>query len=207
MQQQQPKQQQPRQNQQQERPKPDPNLVRLHDSRHYAKHTRIALAAAFAVFAVLIGAIVLWLVLTRGSAIVADRFIELITHNKIDRAYVESSSIELREQMSLEQFTDLATKLHLASVKSVSWTVQHKDAARQDLQGQIVLTDGTSETLAISFIAEFDDWKVLSFGPAAPGLASWPAIGHSFIAGTALLLGADPLARPGSSPRIRKLQS
>ena len=159
--------QQPQQ-QQQERPKPDAALQRLHDSRHYAKHTRIALAAAFAIFAVLIGGIVLWLVLTRGSAIVADRFIELITHNKIDRAYVESSSIELREQMSLDQFTNLVTKLRLGSVKSAVWAVQHKDAERQDLQGQITLTDGSSETLAISFIAEFDDWKVLSFGPAAP---------------------------------------
>ncbi len=167
-QQQQPQQRQPQQ-QRQERPKPpDPALQRLHDSHHYAKHTRIALAAAFSVFAVLIGGIVLWLVLTRGSAIVADRFIELITHNKIDRAYVESSAIELREQMSLDQFTNLVTKLRLTSVKSATWTVRHKDAARQDLQGQIVLTDGSSETLAISFIEEFDDWKVLSFGPAAP---------------------------------------
>ena len=160
-------QQQPRP-QQQERPKPDLNLQRLHDSRHYVKHTRIALAAAFGIFAVLIGAIVLWLALTRGSAIVGDRFIELITHNQIDRAYVESSAIELRERMSLDQFTDLVIKLRLPSVKSASWTVRHKDAEHQDLQGQIVLTDGTSETLAISFIDEFDDWKVLSFGPAAP---------------------------------------
>jgi hypothetical protein len=161
-------QQQPRaQQQQQDRPKPDPNVQRLHDSRHYVKHTRIALAAAFGIFAVLIGAIVLWLMLTRGPAIVADRFIDLITQNKIDRAYVESSAIELREQMSQDQFTALVTKLRLTAVKSVSWTVRHKDAERQDLQGQIVLTDGTSETLAISFIPEFDDWKVLSFGPAA----------------------------------------
>jgi hypothetical protein len=161
-------QQQPQQ-QQQQRLKPDENLLRLHDSRHYVKHTRIALAAAFSIFAVLIGAILLWLMLTRGSAIVADRFIELINHNKIDRAYVEASAIELREQMSLDQFTDLVTKLRLTSVKSATWTVRHKDAERQDLQGQIVMLDGTSETLAISFIAEFDDWKVLSFGPAAPG--------------------------------------
>lgn len=160
--------QQQQQQQQQQRPKPDPNVVRLHDSRHYVKHTRIALAAVFGIFAALIGAIVLWLVLTRGSAIVADRFVELITHNKIDRAYVESSAIELRERMSLEQFTDLVTKLRLTSVKSVSWTVRHKDAERQDLQGQIMLTDGTSETLAISFIDEFDDWKVLNLGLAAP---------------------------------------
>jgi len=125
-------QQQQQQQQQQQRPKPDPNVVRLHDSRHYVKHTRIALAAAFSIFAVLIGA------------------------------------IELRERMSLDQFTDLVIKLRLPSVKSASWTVRHKDAEHQDLLGQIVLTDGTSETLAISFIDEFDDWKVLSFGPAAP---------------------------------------
>ena len=148
--------------------KPDANLLRLHDSRHYARHTRIALAAAFSIFVALIGGILLWLYLTRGAGIVGDRFIELITHNKIDRAYVESSSIELREQMSLDQFTNLVTKLRLASVKSAIWTVRHKDEEHQDLQGQIVLTDGSSETLAISFIAEFDDWKVLSFGPAAP---------------------------------------
>ncbi len=162
-------QQQPPQQQGQQRAKPDANLQRLHDSLHYAKHTRIALAVAFAIFAVLVGAIVLWLMLTRGSVIVADRFIELITHNKIDRAYVEASAIELREQMSMDQFTDLVTKLRLASVKSATWTVRHKDAERQDLQGQIVMIDGTSETLFFSFIAEFDDWKVLNFGPAAPG--------------------------------------
>ena len=154
------------QQQQQGRPKPDPNLVRLHDSRHYARHTRIALAAAFSIFAVLIGGILLWLYLTRGAGVVGDRFIELITHNKIDRAYVESSSIELRQRMTLDQFTDLIARLKLTSARSASWTVLHQDADHQELTGKILLNDGSTEMLNVTFIDEFDDWKVESFAPA-----------------------------------------
>jgi hypothetical protein len=156
-----------RQQQQQQRlAKPDANLLRLHDSRHYARHTRIALAAAFSIFVVLIGGILLWLYLTRGAGIVGDRFIELITHNKIDRAYVESSSIELRQRMTLDQFTDLIARLKLTSAKSASWTVLHKDPNHQQLEGKLLLNDGSAEILYVIFIDEFDDWKVEDFGPA-----------------------------------------
>ena len=156
-----------RQQQQQQRlAKPDANLLRLHDSRHYVRHTRIALAAAFSIFVVLIGGILLWLYLTRGAGIVGDRFIELITHNKIDRAYVESSSIELRQRMTLDQFTDLVARLQLTSAKSASWTVLHKDAKHQELEGKLLLNDGSAEILYVIFIDEFDDWKVEDFGPA-----------------------------------------
>jgi hypothetical protein len=148
--------------------KPDENLERLRDSRHYAKHTRIALAAAFSVFVVLVGGILLWLLLTRGPTIVADRFIELVSDGKIDRAYVEASSIELRQRLTFEQFTGLVDRLQLARAKSATWTVGHKDAERAGALGLVVLEGGTTETVTMSFVAEFDDWKVDSFDLAAP---------------------------------------
>ena len=159
--------QQQQQPAQQQRPaKPDPNLLRLRDTKHYNKHTRIALAAMFAIFIVLIGAIWLWLGLTRGPAVVGDRFIELITHNKIDRAYVESSSIELRERLTLDQFTDLVSRLKLTSAKSASWTVRSKDASHADLDAVVLMNDGSTGRFAVTFIEEFDDWKVESVDAA-----------------------------------------
>jgi hypothetical protein len=148
--------------------KPDENLQRLHDSRHYAKHTRIALAAAFAVFIVLVGSILLWLMLTRGPRIVANRFIELTANGKIDRAYVEGSSIELRQRMSLEQFTVLILRLHLDKAKSAGWTMGHKDDEGAEAVGQVTLNDGTKEAVTMTFVEEFDDWKVngLDLAPA-----------------------------------------
>jgi hypothetical protein len=140
--------------------KPDPNNVRLHDSRHYAKHTRIALAVTFAVFIVLVGGILLWLVLTRGPAIVGDRFIELVSHNKIDRAYVEASAIELRQRLTFEQFTDLVTRLQLTDAKSASWSVQQKGQEQETMLGKVLLNDGSTRAIAVTFIREFDDWKV-----------------------------------------------
>lgn len=148
--------------------KPDENLQRLRDSRHYAKHTRIALAAAFSVFVVLVGGILLWLLLTRGPTIVADRFIELVSDGKIDRAYVEASSIELRQRLTFEEFTGLVDRLQLAKVKSASWTVGQKDAERAGALGLLVLDGGTTETVTMSFVAEFDDWKVDGFELLAP---------------------------------------
>jgi hypothetical protein len=148
--------------------KPDPNLQRLRDSKHYAKHTRIALAVAFSVFVVLVGGILLWLALTRGPTIVADRFIELVTHGKSDRAYVESSSIELRQHITFDQFNALIDRLQLAKAKTASWTVRHKNADRAEALGTVVLGDGSTEMLTMSFVAEFDDWKVASFALATP---------------------------------------
>jgi hypothetical protein len=149
---------------QQRRPaKPDENLQRLRDSKHYAKHTRIALAAAFAVFFVLVGGILLWLLLTRGPRIVANRFIDLSAHGKIDRAYVEGSSIELRQRMSLEQFTALILRLRLDKATSASWTIGHQVDERAEAVGQVTLNDGTKEAVTMTFVEEFDDWKVSGF--------------------------------------------
>jgi hypothetical protein len=148
--------------------KPDESLERLQDSKHYAKHTRIAFAAVFSVFGVLVGGILLWLFLTRGPMIVADRFIEFVSHGQIDRAYVEASSIELRQRMSIEQFTDLIDRLQLAKAKKVSWKISHQDADGAEAVGQVTLDGGASETLSMSFIGEFDDWKVDGLDLAAP---------------------------------------
>ena len=147
--------------------KPDPNVVRLHDSRHYAKHTRIALAATFAVFIVLVGGILLWLVLTRGPAIVGNRFIDLVSDNKIDRAYVEASAIELRQRLTFEQFTDLVTRLQLPNAKSASWSVRQKGQGQQIMLGHVLLNDGSTRDIAVTFIQEFDDWKVDDIAAAA----------------------------------------
>ena len=156
------------QQQQKRAAKPDPNVVRLHDSRHYTKHTRIALAATFAVFFVLVGGILLWLVLTRGPAIVGDRFIELVSHNKIDRAYIEASAIELRQRLTFEQFTDLVTRLQLTDAKSASWSVQQKGQGQETMLGTVLLNDGSTRAIAVTFVQEFDDWKVGDIA-AAPG--------------------------------------
>ncbi len=75
----------------------------------------------------LVGGILLWLMLTRGPTIVANRFIELTGNGKMDRAYVEASSVELRQRLSLEQFTALILRLHLDEAASASWTIGHKD--------------------------------------------------------------------------------
>ena len=149
---------------QQRRPaKPAPHLQRLRASRHYKKHTRIALAAAFSVFVVLVGGILLWLLLTRGPTIVVDRFIELASHGKIDRAYVEASSIELRQRLTFEQFTALVSRLQLDKAKSASWTVGHKNTDGAGAVGQVVLDSGKTETVTMSFAEESDDWKVNGF--------------------------------------------
>ena len=150
-------------------PKPDERLERLRDSKHYTKHTRIALAAAFSVFVVLVGGILLWLALTRGPTLVANRFIELVSDGKIDRAYVEASSIELRQRLTLDQFTSLLSRLELDKAKSASWTVRHKDADTAEALGQVVLDSGMTESVTFSFVEEFDDWKVngLDLAPAS----------------------------------------
>jgi dipeptidase len=44
--------------------------------------------------------------------------------------------------------------------------VLRKDADRQELAGKILLNDGSTEMLSVTFIDEFDDWKVESFGTA-----------------------------------------
>ncbi len=148
--------------------KPDPNTLRLHDSRHYARHTRIALAVTFAVFIVLVSGILLWLLLTRGPAIVGNRFIELVSHNKIDRAYVEVSAIELRQRLTFEQFTDLVARLRLPDAKSASWSEQQKGQGRETMLGHVLLNDGSTRIIVVTFIQEFDDWKVVGIA-AAPG--------------------------------------
>jgi len=143
------------------------HLERL-DRRHYSGHTRIAFGAMCGLVLLLAVGMTLWLLVSTGPTVVAERFVELAASGKADRAYVETSSIGLRQRMSLEQFMDLLNQLHLYGVKTVTWTVNHKDPDRANVLGQVVLDSGATETLAMSFIEEFDDWKVDDLGLVLP---------------------------------------
>jgi hypothetical protein len=140
--------------------KPDERHLERLDRAHYNKHTSLALGVMFALVLAMVAGAILWHLLSRGPTVVANRFVELAAKGKVDRAYIEASSIELRQRMSLEQFTTLLDAVHMDKARKVTWTVRHQDADRAEAVGQFILDGGATETLTMSFIEEFDDWKV-----------------------------------------------